>query len=281
MGTSASKGDPAPGFPLVPPWANQDNVIPPDETDEPGDANDGTDADQSGGEQIPLLAPSPPAPSIPFRRFRGRLNRYVDTGDRNDARSAIGSWVNTSRGGARFATQRLSRAIRSGGAAFAALHRAATGSAPLPGELDVLTLAGLPADIAVDRIVDAYCPPGILDEDALRAALGEALAELVAEADTFDPAAVDENAVRVAMLRFVAELVFVSVTLDSGDAFTGAAPTVAIQRENDLRALIREVTDVVGSPLLPVAGEALSTAGVRDLISRVVLAVHAEMATWE
>src|ERR1051326_6777137 len=250
MGTSASKGDPAPGFPLVPPWANQDNVIPPDETDEPGDANDGTDADQSGGEQIPLLAPSPPAPSIPFRRFRGRLNRYVDTGDRNDARSAIGSWVNTSRGGARFATQRLSR-------------------------------AGLPADIAVDRIVDAYCPPGILDEDALRAALGEALAELVAEADTFDPAAVDENAVRVAMLRFVAELVFVSVTLDSGDAFTGAAPTVAIQRENDLRALIREVTDVVGSPLLPVAGEALSTAGVRDLISRVVLAVHAEMATGE
>jgi hypothetical protein len=281
MGTSASKGDPAPGFPLVPPWANQDSVVPPDETEAPGDANHETDADQSEEEQSPPPAPSPPAPTTPFRKFRGKLKRYVDTGDRDDARSAIGNWVNTSRGGARFATQRLSRAIRSGGAAFAALSRAVAGAAPVAGELDVRTLAGLSADVVINRIVDAYCPPGILDEDALRAALGEALAEVLAGADTFDPAAVDENAVRIAMLRFVAELVFVSVMLDSGDSFAGAAPTIAIQRENDLRALIREVTDVVGSPLLAAAGAALSETGVREVISRVVLAVNADMATWE
>jgi|SRR5882724_2410465 len=281
MGTSTSKGDAAPGFPLVPPWANQQNVVPPDETDEPEDASDKTDADQPDEEQSAPPTPSPFAPSAPFRTFRRNLSRYVETGNRDSARAAIGSWVNTSRGGARFATQRLSRAIRSGGAVFAAVSRAAAGAGPIAGELDVRTLAGMPADVAIDRIIDAFCPPGILDEDTLRAALGEVLAELLAGADTFDPAAVDESAIRVAMLRFVAELVFVSVMLDSGDTFAAAAPSVAIQRENDLRSLIREVTDVVGGPRLAFPAAALSASGVRDLISRVAFAVHAEIATWE
>jgi hypothetical protein len=147
--------------------------------------------------------------------------------------------------------------------------------------LDIRGLAGLTSEVAIARIVDAFCPPGILDEDALRAALGEALAEAVGGPDTFDPAAVDTNAVRVAMLRFVAELVFISVMTDSGEALSAAPPGVAVQRENDLRGLIREVADVVGTPLLDAAGATLSSADIRGLVARLVLDVQREMASWE
>jgi hypothetical protein len=280
MGTSASKGDAAPGSPLIPPWANEDPVVPPDDADE--DQKDAEPTEEGEKTQRPPPPPqSPPTPPRPFNAFRRNLTRYVETGDRGDARSALGHWASTARGGARTGTQRVSRAIRSGGAALAALARTAAGEPPTPGELDIGGLAGIPANTAIARIVDAFCPPGILDEDALRAALGEALAEAVGGEDNFDPAALDANAVRIAMLRFVAELVFVSVMMDSGDALAAVLPAVAIQRENNLRNLIREVADVVGTPLLEAAGVTVTTTGVRDLVARLVFAVQGEMASWE
>lgn len=279
MGTSASKGDAAPGSPLIPPWANQDPVVPPENADDNQENGEPTEGDENAPATPPPA--SPPIPPRPFNAFRRNLTRYIETGDRDYARTALGHWAGTSRGGSRAATQRLSRAIRSGGAALAALAGAATGQPPAAGQLDIGGLAGLPADTAIARIVDTFCPPGILDEDALRAALGEALAEAVGEGESFDPAALDANAVRVAMLRFVAELVFVSVMMDSGDALAAASPAVAIQRENDLRNLIREVADVVGTPLLEAAGVTVTVAGVRDLVARLVFAVQREMTSWE
>jgi hypothetical protein len=147
--------------------------------------------------------------------------------------------------------------------------------------MDVRSLAGLPSDVAINRIVDAFCPPGILDEELARLAMDEALARALAGADTFDPASLDANAVRIATLTFAAELVFVSVMGDGGKALTGAPSiTAAAQRENDVRALVREVTDVVGTPILAGAGTVITTAGMNALVARVLAAVHEEMGTW-
>ena len=44
--------------------------------------------------------------------------------------------------------------------------------------MDIRELAGLPSDVAIGRIVDAFCPAGIADEDAVRSAVGETLAHL-------------------------------------------------------------------------------------------------------
>jgi 7-cyano-7-deazaguanine synthase in queuosine biosynthesis len=89
--------------------------------------------------------------------------------------------------------------------------------------------------VAVDKIVDAFCPPGILDEDIARLAMGESLATALAGVDTFDPNAIDANAVRVATLTFAAELVFLSVAGDGGRALAAAPrPTAAAQREADI-----------------------------------------------
>jgi hypothetical protein len=161
------------------------------------------------------------------------------------------------------------------------MARAAADQAPLPGELDLRKLAGLPADAAIDQIVDAFCPPGILDEDALRAAIGEALASLLAGADKFDPASIDQGAIRAVVLRFVAELVFVSVMLDSGESLSAAPPSLAIQRENGLRDLIREVVDIAGTPVLDAAGTTLNRTRMEDLVSQLVAEAHRVIATWE
>lgn len=273
MGTSISKRDAPSASVLIPPWADQDPPVPP-QNPPPTPPDD----DQN--------APGAPAPNPPlaeprrYNGFRRRLSRYAATGDRDDGRKALGHWVRTSMGGASAGTQRLSRAIRLGGGALAAVSSAGSGQTAAAGSLDVRGLAGLPVDVAIGRIVDAFCPPGIADEDALRSAMGEALALVLAGADTFDPAAIDQNAVRVAILSFATELVFVSVTSDAKNALTGVSPSVAIDRENGLRSLIREVADDVGTPLLAAAGSLLAPAAVTNLVSRLVLAVQTEMETW-
>jgi hypothetical protein len=129
--------------------------------------------------------------------------------------------------------------------------------------------------------VDAFCPPGILDEDTARLAIGEALTTALSGIDTFDPNAIDANVVQVATLTFVAELVFVSIAGDGGRALaTAPSPAAAARRESDIRSLIREVTDMVGTPILAATGNVLTPAGMTALVSRVIEAAQTEMETW-
>ena len=184
-------------------------------------------------------------------------------------------------GGSRAGAARVARAARTGGAALAGVARAGANLGPISGALDVRTLAGLSIDIAIDRIVDAFCPPGILDEDVARLAIGEALATALSGIDTFDPEALDANSVSVATLTFVGELVFVKIAGDGGKSLAAApSPTAAAQREADIRSLVREVSDVIGSPILEAAGNVLTPAAMEALISRLVQAVQVEISTW-
>jgi hypothetical protein len=288
MGTSQSKRDAPPAAPLVPPWADQDPVpVPPPLAPNP-------DAPLPADPLSPDVSPyqlAPPAQlqsslldvALPRRYagFRAALGRFAASGDRREARTALGHWARTSTGGSRAGAARMGRATRTGGAALAGIARAGAGLPPVEGALDVRTLAGLAIDTAIDRIVDAFCQPGILDEDLARLAIGEALAAALAGVDTFDPNAVDANAVRVATLTFTTELVFIQIAGDGGRALAAApSPAVAAQREADLRSLVREVTDVVGTPILVAAGNVLTPSAMSSLVSRLVEVVEAEMSTW-
>jgi hypothetical protein len=184
-------------------------------------------------------------------------------------------------GGSGAGAARVARAVRTGGAALAGIARAGAGLAPVADALDVRTLTGLSVDAAIDRIVDAFCPSGILDEDAARLAIGEALATAMSGIDTFDPAALDANSVRVATLTFVGELVFVQIAGDGSKSLAAApSPTVAVQREADLRSLIREVTDVIGTPILEATGNVLTPSAMESLVSWLVQDVEKEISTW-
>lgn len=279
MGTSQSKRDARPAAPLVPPWADQDPVPPP-----VLDPDTPLPPDQLPSDALPtepVLLPQELALPRRYASFRAGLGRFAASGDRREARTALGHWARTSTGGPRVGAARVSRAARTGGAALAGLARAGAGLPPVEGSLDVRALAGVAVETAIDRIVDAFCQPGILDEDTARAAIGEALTTALAGVDTFNPNAVDTNAVRVATLTFVAELVFVQVAGDGGQALAAApSPAVAAQREADLRSLVREVADVVGTPILVAAGNILTPRAMSSLVLRLVEVVEAEMTTW-
>lgn len=280
MGTSASKRDAPPGSALIPPWAEQDPPPPPELIRlVGGDTNPSSieDSDFNGEKPASLGSLAPPRR---YNGFRRRLSRYIATGDREEGKKALGHWVKTSMGGARASTQRMSRAVRLGGTVLAGLARANAGLPPVQGQLDIRALAGLKSDDAVGRIVDAFCPAGITDEDAVRSAVGESLASVLTGADKFDPAAIDENTVRLAVLSFAAEIVFVTVASDSKGALTAATPALAIERENGLRALIREAADLVGTPLLEAAGPLLTDIAVSDLVSKLVFEVQTEIVSW-
>lgn len=280
MGTSSSKRDAPPAAPLVPPWADQDPVPPPvldPETPPPLPA----DALPNHPVAAPELPPAEVAPPRRYAAFRSALRRFAAGGDAGEARAALGHWARTSAGGSRAGTARVARAARTGGAALAGFARAGAGQPPVPGALDVRSLAGLPIEAAIERIVDAFCPSGILDEDTARIAIGEALATALAGVDTFDPNAADAHAVGVATLTFAAELVFMQVAGDGGRALAAApSPVDAAQREADLRSLVHEVTDLLGTPILAAAGAVLTPEGMASLVSRLVEVVESEMETW-
>lgn len=273
MGTSRSKPDAPTGSPLIPPWADQDPA-PPEEPQNPPALPD---------QSVPDVEPQHAdlAPPRRYYAFRLALGRFASSGDLADARVALGHWARTSTGGGHAGAMRVARAARTGGAALASFARAGASQPPIAGSLDVRSLAGLPVAVVVERIVDAFCPTGIVDEDIARLAIGEALTIALAGPDTFDPNAIDANAVRVATLTFVAELVFISVAGDVGAALAGApSPLAAVQRESDIRSLVREVTDAAGTPILAASGNVLTPAGLTALVSQLVEVVQTEMAMW-
>lgn len=283
MGTSQSKRDSGAGRSLVPAWADQDPVAPgsaPANPAAPAQAPPPPSATPPAAGPTP--SPSQLTPTGRFKGFRSALGRFAKTGDRREARTALGRWARKSTGGARAGSAKVARAARTGGAALAGLSRASTNQVPAaPNALDIRSLAGMPAEAAIDRIVDAFCPPGILDEDLARMAMGEALVVALDGADTFDPAAINDRAVQVAALTFAAELVFLQVAGDAGQALASApSPAAAVQRESDLRSLIREVADVVGTPILEAAGNMLAPEAMSGLVSAIVRAVEGEMESW-
>lgn len=279
MGTSQSKPSPGGGKPLVPSWGAQDpappaDAVPAEET--PADS-------PASGEPVspsapPPLAPTPKMPPRPLAGTRRALRDYYETGDRGAARRAGGRYARSvgSGGAARHA-----RSARTGGGAIAALARAANGLDPTPGTLDLRTLAGRPLEDAIADIVDAFCPPGILDEEAARLAVGEALFEVFGDAEFFDPATVNDVGLFIAVRCFVAELVFASLTADGGSAADRVPPAVAVARENGLRDLVREVTDHVATPILQNVGAMLAPKAVENVVIAVTDAVIAEMKEWE
>lgn len=264
MGTSASRPNIRPGKPLVPPWADQD---PP-----PPGAN----------------PPPPPPPSQPTFEaghttgFRRAMGDFYRTGDSGDARTALGRYARGSSlgGGGGAAGLRVARAARTGGAAFGALSSAIADQAPPAGSLDLRTLAGRPVNEAIDAIVDAFCPPGILDEDAIRLAMNEALAEALDGLDKFDPTALDDFASLVAIRCFVAELVFSEVMAAQGASGTDVSPEQAVARENDIRTVVRDTTDLQATPILQSAQGPLSPVQIEGLVKAVVAAVGREIASW-
>lgn len=212
MGTSRSHPGPTGRTPLVPSWANEA-------------------AGDSG--------PTPPQTERRFTGFRTALGKFVGSGDRQALHSALRSYARTGSGGSRTAARRIAPASRAAGALFGAIG-AAQGQPQPAVVLDVGALAGRPVDEAIEAILDALCPPGgPSDAEIVRAAMNEALAQMLAGQVAFDPAAITREDALVLMERYLTETLFCRIAIDGGKAFDRTAdPVVQVQAEVELRSFI-------------------------------------------
>lgn len=274
MGTSQSKRDPRPESPLVPPWAAPAGPPPgPEPSPDPDEEDDEPQrADPPRQEELALPRR--------YASYRTSLREFVRSGDRNVATKALGHWARTSNGGASASVRRHGLPLAAGASALAALARAFEGAGPERGALDIRSFSGLPADEVANRIVAAFCPPGVLDQELARLAIEQALAGALEGLDTFDLQALDANAVKVAVRAFLAELVFLSAAGDAGRAFNAGDALVAVKREREIRQLVREVVDVEATPVLGDASVPITTESMRTLLDRLLGVVLKEIEGW-
>ncbi len=223
MGTSASNSGSGGGSPLVPPWADIDN-------------------------QGPGPEPDPQR----FRGFRTTLGRFVSNGDSAVGRGALGRFVSSGLGGSATGTRRFAPAISAGGRLaelVADLAQGGTGEGIVG--FDVSAFRGQEIGVVIERIVDALCPTGTVDDEATRVALDEALSAVLSDQPEFDPDAMSLEMLEELLVKFTEEELYLKVVAESADAFDKATdPVILMHREIQLRELIRVVVDKDGRPLL-------------------------------
>jgi hypothetical protein len=223
MGTSASNRGSGGASPLVPPWADLDNQ-----------------------------GPGPESDSQRFRGFRTTLGRFVSGGDAGVGRSALGRFVSSGLGGSAIATRRFAPAISAGGKLSELVADLAQGGS---GEsvvgFDVSAFRGHETTVVIERIVDALCPTGTIDDEATRTALDEALSAVLSDRPEFDPDAMSLEMLEELLVKFTEEEIYLKVIAESGDAFDKVAdPVILMDREIQLRELVRVVVDKDGRALL-------------------------------
>ena len=234
MGTSQSSKGPGSGVPMVPSWV--DNP--------PPEAPEGDDAEQNGA---PVAAPPPPPPIAPDRRWgnaRRNLGDYGATGDQNSMRRGFGHYVRTGYGGARTAARRMSGTASTAGSLNGALTALAAGQPVEPGSpADPVLLAGRSAEAVMDAVVDAVRPvDGTQDSEASRAAIRDALSEMLTRFPNADLLDLTPEARAFAIERFTAHDVFRRFDLDVGQNIRERAPNAAtgLARLKQAREYVKE-----------------------------------------
>ncbi len=289
MGTSASSNGPSGGVPLVPPWVPAPvPPIPPVPPTPPGPAPDGEGAaprDGEGqGQQTPGQNPTapqqaPPVPAAPYfspmapaARFGGaRLNlgRFASGGDSRDMRRGLRHYVKSGYGGGGTATRRFGGTAATAGALYGALSGGAGGQATTAGRpLDRVVLAGRSAREIMDAIVEAVRPAdGTQDAEAGRAAIKDALSELLTMFPQADLLNLSEDERGFAIERFVGFDVFRRFQLDLGKTIQDKAPTAttALARLKEIKNYIKE-TVAAAFRKLRAAGSRLTTGRVNELV---------------
>lgn len=244
MGTSQSSSGPSSGVPLVPPWVPD---IVPDELPiaqpaEPGDATDIQD-DPTAATVAPAIEEL--APAARFRATRRALGDYARGGDRGDLRRSLGHYVRTGYGGSTTATRRMGGTVSNSGTLFNALSNVAAGRPAAPGSpLDPALLAGRSVREVMDAVVEAVRPvDGTQDAEAARAAIRDALSELLTRFPDADILNLSEEQRNLVIESYAALDVFRRFDLDVGKVIHENAPSAvaALSLLREARDYVREV----------------------------------------
>lgn len=272
MGTSASSKGPGGGVPMVPPWVPA--PVPPNPPQDEDDAAP-TDGQSPAAPNQPLpqqpaqAQPSPIAPSARFSGARLNLGNFARNGDRRDMRRALRDYVRKGYGRGPTAVRRFGGTASTAGALYGALSSIAGGKAAGPGSpLDPALLAGRSAREVMDAIVEAVRPAdGTQDAEANRAAIKDALSELLTMFPDADLLNLTEDQRGAVIERFVAIDVYRRAALDIGKTILEKAPTAAVglARLKDVKEFIKQTVAAAFRKLRD-AGDRVTTGRVNQVV---------------
>lgn len=277
MGTSASSKGPGGGVPMVPAWASDPAPpLPPPDADAAGPVDGGNQDDQQTPGQnqptpqtVPAARPSPIAPTSRFGGARRSLGKFARSGDSRDMRRGLRHYVRSGYGGRETTVRRFGRTASTAGALYGALSSVAGGRAPSAGSpLDPVLLAGRSAREIMDAAVEAVRPAdGTQDAEAGRAAIKDALSELLTMFPQADLLNLSEEQRSFAIERYVAIDVYRRFQLDVGKAIQDKASTatLGLARLKEVKNYIKE-TLAAAFRKVRAAGSRLTTGRVREFV---------------
>lgn len=244
MGTSQSSKGPPSGVPMVPPWVPDIPLpaAPPEGGHPEGGQDEGGDQDRPP--RIEPLQPIPVAPTGRFRNARHSLGEFARNGDRGSMRNGVGRYVRGGYGGSTTATRRFGGTTQTANALYSSLSGGVASPYVAPGsQLDPVLMTGSSADEIMDAVVEAVRPvDGTQDTEASRAAVKDALAEVLTMFPDADLLNLEEQQREFVIERYVAADVFRRFDLDLGKTIRDKATSAAtgLGRLKEIRDYIRE-----------------------------------------
>jgi hypothetical protein len=213
--------------------------------------------------------PSPIASAGRFGGARLNLGNFARSGNRSDMQRGLRDYVRKGYGGGGTAIRRFGGTATTAAALHGALSGSAGGGGAAAGSpLDPALFAGRSAREVMDAIVEAVRPAdGTQDAEASRAAIKDALSELLTMFPDADLLNLTEDQRDVAIERFVAVDVYKRTVLDIGKAIQDKASTAAAAL-----ARLREVKDYIKQTVsaafrkLRSAGQRLTRGAVNQVV---------------
>lgn len=228
---------------MVPPWVPE--VPLPDAP--PGDAPAEGDGAVPAPATAPVTPPATAAPMAPTGRFTGTrraLKQFASTGDARGMKRAVAHYVRSGYGGSGTATRRFGGAAGTAATLYGALSSSGREAVTLPGGLlDVAALAGRSADETMNAVVEAVRPiDGTQDAEASRAAVRDALSELLTRYPDATLLELTDDQRLFAVERYLAHDVYRRFSLDVGKVILGKAPTApaGLARLKEVKDYIKE-----------------------------------------
>ncbi len=230
MGTSQSSSGPGGGVPLVPPWADDVDVL---VVDGEGVGPDSTEpADQE---------PIPVAPRARFRDTRRALGEFVRSGNERGLHRAFGHYVRTGYGGTGTMARRMGGTATTAGRLNGVLQ---SGRAPDGTDIrDAILASGNDVNVVLDAIVDAASPAdGTLDRECSRRAIRDALSDLLVRFPDADFFALTDAERSFVIERYTALDVYGRFCLDLQKTIMDKSPDPAtgLRRLKQVREFIAE-----------------------------------------
>lgn len=236
---------------------------------------------------VPAYADANPDKPLPepvgqrFRAFRTEFGRAAAGAGAGSFLSALGKYARSATGGVEVGPRRFGPAYTSGGALFGLISDLqAGGTGEGTAGTDLSSLVGQPLGVAAQKIAEALAPANA-DQDVIRIAIQEAIAEALPDMDVFDPAALTADNVIALLVEFFTRCLFQEITSDAGDAWNKAeSPERTVEAENELMDLIHATVDRHLSPALS-GGLNLSRAEVEEALRKAMDDVWTEWANHE